>query len=64
MDASKQLIIVNGKDKTESIVSTQFRGRKCDVTYYNSLICKLHMSQIPLLSKLGRSGIFCFSLKL
>lgn len=36
MDASKQLIIVNGKDKTESIVSFQFRGGKCDVVFDNS----------------------------
>ena len=36
MDASKQLIIVNGKDKTESIVSFRFRGSKCDVVFDNS----------------------------
>ena len=36
MDSSKQLIIVNGKDKTDSIVSCQFRGSKCDVVYDNS----------------------------
>lgn len=27
------LIIVNGKDKTDSIVSCNFRGRKCDIIY-------------------------------
>ncbi len=36
MDASEQLIIVNGKDKTESVVSVQFRGSKCDVVFDNS----------------------------
>lgn len=36
MDSSKQLIIVNGKDKTESIVSLQYRGNKCDVVFDNS----------------------------
>ena len=36
MDASKQLIIVNGKDKTDSVVSCQYRGRKCDIVYDNS----------------------------
>ena len=30
MDSSKQLIIVNGKDKTESIVSLRYHGSKCD----------------------------------
>ena len=36
MDSSKQLIIVNGKDKTESIVSLQYHGSKCDVVFDNS----------------------------
>ena len=27
------LIIVNGKDKTDSIVSCNFRGGKCDIVY-------------------------------
>ena len=36
MDATKQLIIVNGKDKTDSIVSCQLRGSKCDVVYDNA----------------------------
>ena len=36
MDASKQLIIVNGKDKTEAIVSVKFHGKKCDITFDNS----------------------------
>lgn len=36
MDASKQLIIVNGKDKTESIVFFQFYGDKCDVVFDDS----------------------------
>ena len=30
------LIIVNGKDKTDSIISCNFRGGKCDVVYNNS----------------------------
>ena len=36
MDSSKQLIIVNGNDKTESIVSIQVRGNKYDITFDNS----------------------------
>ena len=36
MDATKQLIIVNGKDKTDSVVSCHYRGSKCDVVYDNS----------------------------
>lgn len=36
MDTTKQLIVVNGKDKTESIASVQFRGSKCDVVYNSS----------------------------
>ena len=36
MDATKQLIIVNGKDKTDPIVSCKYRGSKCDVIYDNS----------------------------
>lgn len=36
MDASKQLIIVNGEDKTDSIVSYLHHGNKCDVVYNNS----------------------------
>lgn len=35
MDASKQLIIVNGKDKTDSIASYSFRGDKCDIVFDN-----------------------------
>ena len=30
------LIIINGKDKTDSVVSCNFRGGKCDVVYNNS----------------------------
>lgn len=30
------LIIVNGKDKTDSIVSCNYRGGKCDIVYNNS----------------------------
>lgn len=36
MDASKQLIIVKGKDKTDSIVSFQPRGSNFDVVYDNA----------------------------
>ena len=36
MDTSKQLIIVNGIDKTESIVSCQLRGSKYEVVYDSS----------------------------
>ena len=36
MDPSKQLIIVNEKDKTESIVSFRFYSGKCDVVFNNS----------------------------
>lgn len=36
MDSSKQIIVVNGKDKTESIVSLQYHGSKCDVVFDNS----------------------------
>lgn len=36
MDASQQLILVNGKDKTESVVSFRFRGENCDVIFDNS----------------------------
>ena len=36
MDSSKQIIVVNGKDKTESIVSLQYHGSKCDVIFDNS----------------------------
>ena len=36
MDTTNQLIIVNGKDKTDAIVSIQFRGNKCDVIFDNS----------------------------
>lgn len=36
MDAHNQLVIVNGKDKTDAIVSYQFRGDKCDIVYGSS----------------------------
>lgn len=36
MDSSKELIIVNGKDKTDSIASYCYVGNKCDVVYTNS----------------------------
>lgn len=36
MDTSKQLIIVNEIDKTDSIVSIRFRGSKCDIVFKNS----------------------------
>lgn len=37
MDAGKRLlIIVNGKDRTDSIVSCQYVGSKCNIVYDNS----------------------------
>ena len=36
MNTQKQRIIVNGKDKTDAIVSYQFAGEKCNVIYNNS----------------------------
>lgn len=36
MDSSKQLIIINGKDRTDSVVSCQLYGYKCNVVYDNS----------------------------
>ncbi len=36
MDARKELIIVNGKDKTDSIVSYFYVGNKCEIVYGNS----------------------------
>lgn len=36
MDTQKQLIIINGIDKTGSVVSLQFHEGKCDVTFQNS----------------------------
>lgn len=37
MDAGKKtLIIVNGKDRTDSIVSCQYVGSKCNIVYDNS----------------------------
>jgi len=36
VDATNKIIVVNGKDKTDSIVSYQFRGSKCDVIYNSS----------------------------
>ena len=36
MDTSKELIIINEKDKTESVVSVKFYGNKCDVIFDNS----------------------------
>lgn len=36
MNTQKQRIIVNGKDKTDAIVSYQFVGEKCNVIYNNS----------------------------
>lgn len=36
MDTSRQLIVVNGKDKTEDITSMRFRGSKCDIVFANS----------------------------
>lgn len=36
MDAHKQLLIANGKDKTDSVVSYRFEGGKCYVRYASS----------------------------
>ena len=36
MNSNKQAIIVNGKDRTDSIESYQFTGGKCNVVYSNS----------------------------
>ena len=36
MDTSRHLILINGEDKTDSIVSCQPHGNKCDVVYNNS----------------------------
>ena len=36
VDATKKIIVVNGKDKTDSIVSYQFHGSKCDIIYNSS----------------------------
>ena len=37
MDAGKRsLIIVNGKDRTDSVVSCKYVGSKCNIVYDNS----------------------------
>lgn len=36
VDVTNKLIVINGKDKTDSIFSYQFRGGKCDVIYNSS----------------------------
>ena len=36
MTPRKQIIVVNGKDRTDSIESYQFAGEKCNVVYSNS----------------------------
>ena len=33
MDARKHLIIIKGKDQTDSVASFQFRDGKCEVVY-------------------------------
>ena len=33
MDARKHLIIIKGKDQTDSVASFQFRNGKCEVVY-------------------------------
>ena len=33
MDARKRLIIIKGKDQTDSVASFQFRDGKCEVVY-------------------------------
>lgn len=36
MDAHKQLLIANGEDKTDSVVSYRFEGGKCYIQYSNA----------------------------
>lgn len=36
MDARKHLIIIKGKDQTDSVVSFQFHDGKCEVVYTNA----------------------------
>lgn len=36
MNAHKQLLIANGEDKTDSVISFQFEGGKCHVQYSNA----------------------------
>lgn len=36
MDTRKQILIVNGKDKSDSVSSFQFANGKCDIVYTNS----------------------------
>ncbi len=36
MDAHKQLLIANGEDKTDSVISFRFEGGKCHVQYSNA----------------------------
>lgn len=36
MDAHKQLLIANGQDKTDSVISYRFEGDKCQVRYSNT----------------------------
>lgn len=36
MDAHKQLLIANGEDKTDSVISFQFEGGKCHIQYSNA----------------------------
>ncbi len=36
MDAHKQLLIANGEDKTDSVISFEFEGGKCHVQYSNA----------------------------
>lgn len=61
MDSSQQLIIVNGIDKTESIVSLQYRGTKCEVVFDNSpMVYSYHTSNvrvIPLKQTMDPSAI-------
>lgn len=33
MDAQKRLIIIKGKDQTDSVASFRFHNRKCEVVY-------------------------------
>ena len=36
MDAHKQLLIANGEDKTDSVISFQFEDGKCHIQYSNA----------------------------
>lgn len=50
MDAHKQLLIANGEDKTDSVISFQFEGGKCHVQYSNvSKVYSYNASNVQIL---------------